>query len=87
MYEKGLCEVIDGSSETKKYLAMHATAPIGTIMEVRNEMNDLKVFVRVVARLPQTTDNERLLLKISNAAYERLGAADKRFPIEISYIP
>ena len=85
--EKGMCEVITGSGDNNKYLAMHATAPIGTIMEVRNEMNDLKVFVRVVARLPQTSSNERLVLKISQAAYERLGAADRRFPIEVTYIP
>ena len=85
--EQGLCEVIEGSGETKKYLAMHRTAPIGTIMEVRNEMNDILVFVRVVAHLPDTGDNEKLLLKISQAAYERLGGVDKRFPVEIAYIP
>lgn len=86
--EKGLCEVINGSGESKKYLAMHPTAPIGTVMLVRNEMNDLNVFVRVVAKLPGVdATNDKLILKISQAAYERLGAMDRRFPIEVSYIP
>jgi LysM repeat protein len=85
--ERGLAEVIEDAPETKKYLAMHRSAPIGTIMQVRNEMNDQTVFVRVIAPIPDTGDNGKLLLKISKKAYDRLGAVDSRFPVEVSYIP
>lgn len=85
--QKGLAEVIEDTENTKKYLAMHRDAPIGTIMQVRNEMNNQSVFVRVVGGIPSIGDNSKVILKISKKAYDRLGAVDSRFPVEISYIP
>lgn len=85
--ERGVASVIGGSESTKKYLALHRTAPIGTIMQVRNEMNDFTVFVRVIGKLPDTGENERYLIKISKTAYERLRAVDDRFMVEITYHP
>lgn len=85
--QKGLAEVIENTSETKKYLALHRDAPAGTIMQVKNEMNNQSVFVRIVGQIPPTGDNSKVILKISKKAYDRLGAVDSRFPVEISYIP
>jgi LysM repeat protein len=85
--ELGLAEVIEGVSDNKKYLALHRTAPIGTIMQVRNEMNNTSVFVRVVGKLPNTGDNSKVLIKLSKTAYDKLGAVNARFPVEISYFP
>jgi LysM repeat protein len=85
--EVGIARIIEGSDQTKKYLAMHRTAPIGTIMKVRNEMNDLTVFVRVIGKLPETDANRNVLLKISKTAYDRLGAFEDQFPVEITYHP
>jgi LysM repeat protein len=85
--EKGMAEVIEGSETTKKYLAMHRNAPIGTIMQVRNEMNNLTVFVRVIGKLPDSGDNSNVAIRISKTAYDRLSAIDKRFPVEITYLP
>ena len=85
--QKGLAEVIAETENTKKYLALHHDAPIGTIMQVRNEMNNQSVFVRVVGQIQDTGDNAKIILRISKKAYDRLGAVDSRFPVEISYIP
>lgn len=85
--QKGFAEVIENTGETKKYLALHREAPTGTIMQVRNEMNSQSVFVRIVGSIPPTGDNSKVILKISEKAYDRLGAVDSRFPVEISYIP
>ncbi len=85
--ERGLAEVIEDSEDTRKYLALHRTAPIGTIMQIRNEMNEQIVFVRVVGTVPNTGDNQKVIVKISRKAFDRLGAVDKRFPVELSYIP
>jgi LysM repeat protein len=85
--EKGMAEVIEGSETTKKYLAMHRNAPVGTIMQVRNEMNNLTVFVRIIGKLPDSGDNLNVAIRISKTAYDRLGAIDKRFPVEITYLP
>lgn len=85
--ENGFAEVIEGSSDTKKYLALHRSAPVGTIMQVRNEMNNQTVFVRVVGKVPDTGNNKNILIKISKKAFNRLGSVDPKFPVEISYIP
>jgi LysM repeat protein len=83
----GLAELIDGTQGNEKYLALHRTAPVGTIIQVKNLMNDLSVFVKVIGKLPDTGANDKLVVKISNKAYERLAAVDKKFRVEVSYIP
>ena len=84
--EKGIAAVISGSTDTKKYLALHPTAPFGTIMKVRNEMTNLSVFVRVVGQLPATGANNNVLIRLSPAAQEALGALDDKFRVELSYV-
>ncbi|RZS98495.1 LysM peptidoglycan-binding domain-containing protein [Cecembia calidifontis] len=83
--ETGLAEVIEGTGNHKKYLVLHRTAPVGTIMRVRNEENDITIFARVVGKLPDTGDNSRLVIKLSKAAYDQLRAVNARFPVEIAY--
>jgi LysM repeat protein len=83
--EAGLAEVIEGTGNHKKYLVLHRDAPIGTIMRIRNEENDITIFARVVGKIPDTGDNGRLLVKVSKAAYDQLRAVNPRFRVEISY--
>ncbi|MDO1447913.1 LysM peptidoglycan-binding domain-containing protein [Rhodocytophaga aerolata] len=85
--ESGLAEVIAGNSSSDMFLALHRTAPVGTIMQIRNQMNDLSVFVKVIGKLPDTGANDKVVVKISQKAYERLAAVDKRFRVELSYMP
>ncbi len=84
--ENGFAAAIPGHTETKKFLALHRTAPVGTIMQVRNEMNNLSVFVRIVGKLPETGMNDKVTIRISQAAYEKLGGINERFPVEITYL-
>ena len=86
MSEMGFASVIEGGGETKKYLALHRTAPVGTVLRVRNEMNEISVFVRVVGRLPNTGVNDKINIRLTPAAYEKLGGINERFPVEISYL-
>lgn len=83
--ESGLAELIEGTEGNRKYLALHRTAPVGTILKVRNEMNNREVFVRVMGKLPDTPVNDKLVLKLSRSAYDRLGAIDARFRVELTY--
>ena len=83
--QTGLAELIEGTSGNRKYLALHRNAPVGTIMKVRNEMNNREVFVRVMGKLPETALNDKLVIKISKSAYDRLGAIDPRFRVEVTY--
>ena len=83
--QNGLAELIEGTEGNRKYLALHRTAPVGTILKVRNEMNNREVFVRVMGKLPDTAFTDKLVIKISKSAYERLGAIDQRFRVEVTY--
>lgn len=83
--EGGLAELIEGTDGNRKYLALHRTAPMGTILKVRNEMNNREVFVRVMGKLPDTSMTDKLIIKISKSAYDRLGAIDPRFRVEVTY--
>lgn len=83
--ESGLAELIEGTEGNRKYLALHRTAPVGTILKIRNEMNNREVFVRVMGKLPDTALTNNLIIKISRSAYDRLGAIDQRFRVQITY--
>lgn len=83
--ETGQAEKIEGTGGHKKYLVLHRTAPVGTIMRIKNEENDVTIFARVVGTLPETGDNGRLVIKLSQAAFDQLKAVNGRFPVEIMY--
>ncbi|HYG38838.1 MAG TPA: LysM peptidoglycan-binding domain-containing protein [Cytophagales bacterium] len=85
--DRGLAEAIEESGDNPKFLALHKTASVGTIIQVKNELNNLYIFARVIGKLPNTGENDRLVIKLSKKAYDKLGAVDKRFPVEVSYVP
>lgn len=75
----------DGSLNQNKYYALHRTAPLGTIVKVNNRMNGDYVFVKVVGQLPDTGDNDKQIIKISEAAARKIGAVNEHFQVELSY--
>ncbi|MCE7053807.1 LysM peptidoglycan-binding domain-containing protein [Algoriphagus sp. AGSA1] len=83
--ETGQAELIEGTGGHKKYLVLHRTAPVGTVMRVKNEENDVTIFARVVGTLPETGDNNKLIIKLSQAAFDQLKAVNGRFPVEVMY--
>ena len=86
MMEQGVATWIDDENiNPNKYFALHRGAPVGTIMKVTNRMNKRTVFVKVVGKLPDTGDNDNIILKISKASAEKLGVRDQRFQCDLSY--
>lgn len=83
--ETGFAEVIEGG-DTDKYLGLHKTAPVGTIIQVTNDANNQKIFVRIIGKLPSSGLNDKVVLKISKKAFERLAGVDKKIPVTLSYI-
>ncbi len=84
--ESGMAAAI-GNSGTDKYLALHKTAPTGTIMQVKNQMNGQSVYVRVIGPLPDTGENQNMLVRLSPRAVQKLGTSDSKFRVETSYVP
>jgi LysM repeat protein len=83
--QNGQAELIEGTGGHKKYLVLHRDAPVGSVMRVKNEENDITIFARVVGRLPETGDNSKLVIKLSQAAFDQLRAVNQRFPVEVLY--
>jgi LysM repeat protein len=83
--EEGLAELIVEDESSTKFLALHKTAKVGTVIKVKNLMNNLTVYVRVVGEIPKTTDNDKIIIKINKRAYDQLKALDTRFLVELSY--
>ena len=84
--ESGVCSWInDVTVNQNKFYGLHRTAAIGTIMKVTNKMNERYVFVKIVGLLPDTGDNENDIIKISQAAVNKIGALDAHFQVELSY--
>lgn len=84
--ESGIAATITNSG-TDKYLALHKTAPTGTIMQVKNQMNGQSVYVRVIGPLPDTGENANMLVRLSPRAVQKLGTNDSKFRVETSYVP
>ncbi len=84
--EKGNAELFDSAKDSPKFQALHKSAPIGTIIQVTNESNNQKIFVRVVGKFTSTTD-AKTILKLSQKAMDRLEVKEGKVAVILTYIP
>lgn len=84
--ETGLCELIDAQDKSGKYLALHRSAPVGTMLTVRNEANNQSVIVKVIGKLPDTGPAGGVIVRLSARAFEKLMPTDRRVRAEVSYL-
>ena len=84
--EEGFAASIDESIESDKYLALHKSARNGTIIFVKNQMNGNVVIVRVVGKLPNTGNNDKISIRLSSIAFDKLDAIDSIIPVELTYV-
>jgi hypothetical protein len=75
----------DGTIVSEKNLALHATAPPGTIMLVTNPMNGKSVYVKVIASFPKSDDENGVTIKITKTAAQKLGIRDENFRLDLHY--
>ncbi|WP_018344652.1 LysM peptidoglycan-binding domain-containing protein [Cytophaga aurantiaca] len=85
--ESGYADVMLDNQDTPKYLAYHKTAPVGTIIQLLNESNGVKIYVRVVGKLVDTGIDGKTIIRVSKKAYDRLGGTGTRFSATLMYIP
>jgi LysM repeat protein len=83
--ERGMATLIEGSDSNEKFLALHRKAAPGTILMIRNELNNQVVFVRVIGQLPNTGANDKVIVKLSQAAWNNVHAVNNRFRVKVSY--
>ncbi|MCS6821724.1 MAG: LysM peptidoglycan-binding domain-containing protein [Microscillaceae bacterium] len=82
--EKGRAELLEDMQHQRRFIALHRTAPIGTLILVKNPINSNSVVVQVVANLPADT-SPNVLIKISKAAWDRLSTSATHLDVELNY--
>ena len=72
--------------EDGKYYCLHNTSTPGTILKVTNPSTGKSIYAKVLDVIPDIKQNTGLLVRISNAAAEELGAGDNaKFACTLSY--
>ena len=74
-------ENLDGT----KMLALHQTAPIGTVVKITNPMTGKSTFAKVVGKFTQNESTKDAIIVITKAAAALIGAIDKRFQATLAY--
>ena len=73
------------SSNEETSLALHKTAPIGTILKITNPMNRNVTFAKVVGKFNENHETQNAIVVISKSVATSIGALDKKFQVEITY--
>ena len=82
---RGVATWIQGEGESMmNYFALHKTAPLGTVIKVRNLMNNRTTYVKVVGKLPDTDEYKSITIKLSGAAAYALQVLDAKFLVELT---
>src|SRR5690606_36839606 len=81
--EKGIGVWIDNlESDGKSNLALHRTAPVGTIPKITNPMTKNVTYAKVVGKFTDNAETHDAIVVLSKSAASYIGAIDRRFLIE-----
>lgn len=83
--QQGLAEKIDAGGSSPKYLALHREAPVGTLIQVTNQSNQEVIWAKVIGRIPDTSNNEDIVVKLSGNAFDKISPQTRRFRAEVTY--
>lgn len=84
--EKGIASWTKSSSDDGNYYALHKTAPIGTVITMKNLNNGKSLTVKVIGKLPDTGANQNVIIKISGSAAQNLGILDDKVLVQLTYM-
>ena len=84
--ERGLAfRIEDENLDETKMLALHQTAPIGTVIKITNPMTGKSTFAKVVGKFTQNESSKDVLIVVNKATADLIGALDKRFQAILIY--
>jgi LysM repeat protein len=85
--ETGTAAVFKSTSgfTDKKYYCLHNKAATGSVIKITNPANGKFVYAKVLDLIPDIKQNNGMLIIISNAAAEELGAAENNFNCSLNY--
>ncbi|MFN8436653.1 MAG: LysM peptidoglycan-binding domain-containing protein [Cytophagales bacterium] len=83
-FQTGIASVIlDDKGDS--FEALYNDCEVGQFINVKNLQNDERVFVKVVGKLTNNSD-DKLIIQLSPKAMERLQSSDTKIAVEVSYI-
>jgi len=86
MDEKGMAVVItDPDLDSSKMLVLHRTAPVGTIIKITNPMSNRSTFAKVIGKFTENESTKDVIIVMTKAVGDALGALDKRFLCNLTY--
>ncbi|WP_207426407.1 LysM peptidoglycan-binding domain-containing protein [Pedobacter sp. SYSU D00535] len=77
--------IADENLDGTKMMALHRTAPIGTIVKITNPMTDRTTYAKVVGKFTENETTKDVVIVVTKATADLLGALDKRFQVSIDY--
>jgi|GEM_PF-4884856 len=85
--EQGVAMRITGNdASANQIVGLHKTAPYGTYIRVTNPSNGRNIAVKIIGTIPEnTTPNNQVIIMLSAAACQRIGALNNQFPVSLSY--
>lgn len=75
----------DVNGNTGKFLALHNSAPVGSVIEITNPMNNKTTYAKVVGKFNNSAQNKDAIIVISKSVAGTIGVIDRRFQVKISY--
>jgi len=84
--EKGTALWIDDPNlESSKMYVLHRSAPVGTVMKITNPMTNRSTFAKVIGKFTENESTKDVIIVMSKAVADALGALDKRFFCNLTY--
>lgn len=84
--EKGTAVwIADADLDPTKMLVLHRTAPIGGIIKITNPMSNRSTFAKVVGKFTENESTKDVIIVMTKAVADALGALDRRFYCNLTY--
>jgi len=85
--QEGMAGVFKSTSGWKdgKYYCLHNSVPSGTIIKITNTTTGKSIYAKVLDVMPDIKPNTGLVIRISNAAADELGAGENNFTCTLNY--
>jgi LysM repeat protein len=85
--ETGLAGIFKSTSgwEDGKYYCLHNSVPAGSYIKITNSSNQKSIYAKVLDLIPDLKQNNKLIIRISNAAAAELGAGSTDFNCSLQF--
>jgi peptidoglycan endopeptidase LytF len=84
--EKGTATwIVDQDLDPTKMLVLHRSAPIGTVIKITNPMSNRTTFAKVVGKFTENESTKDIIIVMTKAVADAIGALDKRFYCSLTY--